>query len=176
MARLTDKTTATAVTQSSLVHIVNTNDVTQNSAGSSYKANLGQVASAIGGYENYTAVTITSADILVSNSIPFEILPSPGANSYYDLKILLEYTYNTTAYVGGGFTVITDGVNTSFTLASLSNYTTDSVNIIQSMGDNLGNSLMAIDSPLYFYSTTSDPTTGDGEILLKIWYTIRTFG
>ena len=45
MARLTDKTLAnqTALTPTTLIHIVNTSDVTQNAAGSSYKAQLNQI-------------------------------------------------------------------------------------------------------------------------------------
>lgn len=175
MARLTDKTTATAVTQSSLVHIVNTNDVTQNSAGSSYRADLGQVANAIGGYQYYSAVTITSSDILTSNSVPFEILPNPGVNSYYDAKFIMEYTYNTTGYVSGAESVISDGVNSVYALGDLANFVTDTVNIVQSI-ETLQPAKMQPNNPLYFFTEVADPTTGDGEILLKIWYTIRTFG
>jgi len=175
MARLTDKTTATAVTQTSLVHIVNTNDITQNSAGSSYKAELGQVAEVIGGFQYYSAVTITSSDILTSNSVPFEILPNPGANSYYDAKFIMEYTYNTTSYVSGNDTVITDGTNYVHYIGDIGTFTTDTINILQGI-EPVTNQKMYPNLPLSFFTQSADPTTGDGEILLKIWYTIRTFG
>jgi hypothetical protein len=175
MARLTDKTTATAVTQNSLVHIVNTNDVTQNSAGSSYKAELGQVAEVIGGFQYYSAVTITSSDILVSNTVPFEILPDPGTNSYYDAKFIMEYTYNTTSYVSGNDTVITDGTNNVHYIGDVGAFTTDTINILQGI-ESVTSQRMYPNLPLFFFTLSGDPTTGDGEILLKIWYTIRTFG
>jgi hypothetical protein len=45
--RLTDRTLATGVTINDLIHIVITGDTSQNSAGSSYKATIKQVATAI---------------------------------------------------------------------------------------------------------------------------------
>jgi hypothetical protein len=51
MARLTDKTLAqsTAITPTTLIHIVTTADTSQNSAGSSYKAQLSQLVSIFNG-------------------------------------------------------------------------------------------------------------------------------
>ena len=43
--RLTDRSLATGVTLSDLIHIVITGDTSQNPAGSSYKAELGQLSS-----------------------------------------------------------------------------------------------------------------------------------
>jgi len=45
MAFLTDRTLATGVTLNDLIHIVITGDTSQNPAGSSYKASIGQVLS-----------------------------------------------------------------------------------------------------------------------------------
>ena len=60
MALLTDRTLAasSAITASTLLHIVDVNDFSQNPAGSSYKANLGQLSSFFSG---------TSANIYNSN-------------------------------------------------------------------------------------------------------------
>ena len=49
MALLTDQILATAVTKNNLIHIVDTDDTSQNPAGSSFKASLVQVAEAISG-------------------------------------------------------------------------------------------------------------------------------
>ena len=51
MALLTDRTLAasSAITASTLIHIVDVNDFSQNPAGSSYKANLGQLSSFFSG-------------------------------------------------------------------------------------------------------------------------------
>jgi hypothetical protein len=175
MARLTDKTIATAVTQTSLVHIVNTGDTTQNSTGSSYKAELGQVADAIGGYQYYTAVTVSSAEILTLSSLPIELLPAPGVGYYYDIKLILEYTFNTTPYtVASGDVIIDDGTNVMYDIFSLQGIGADVVFMTQSM---VGpNTIVFPNSSIYLSQQIVDPTLGDGEMLLKIWYSIRQLG
>jgi hypothetical protein len=176
MARLTDKTTATAVTLNSLVHIVNTNDISQSSTGSSYKADLGQVAGAIGGYQYYSAVTISSADILTLSSVPVELLPAPGAGNYYDTKFIIEYTFNTTPYITVGNVIITDGTNTIYNdIFDFASFGTDTIFIVQSM---IGptNTGITSNSGLYLTNQTADPTSGDGDLLVKIWYSIRSVG
>ena len=175
MARLTDKTIATAVTQTSLVHIVNTGDTTQNSTGSSYKAQLGQVADAIGGYQYYTTVTVSSAEILTLSSLPIELLPAPGVGYYYDIKLILEYTFNTTPYiVASGDVIIDDGTNVMYDIFSLNGVGADVVFMTQSM---VGpNTIVFPNSSIYLTQKFVDPTSGDGEMLLKIWYSIRSIG
>ena len=88
--KLTDRVLATGVTLNDLIHIVIPTDPTDDPAGSSYKATIQQLVNLVSGITepSYTAVTITSSDILNSNSTPFEILPNPGVNNYYDLKII----------------------------------------------------------------------------------------
>jgi hypothetical protein len=68
MAFLTDRTFATGVTANDLIHIVITGDTSQNPAGSSYKATMGQVLDLInpttitGGTYNSATGTITFFD------------------------------------------------------------------------------------------------------------------
>ena len=68
MAFLTDRTLATGVTSNDLIHIVITGDTSQNPAGSSYKATMGQVLDLInpttltGGTYNPITGTITFYD------------------------------------------------------------------------------------------------------------------
>jgi hypothetical protein len=175
--KLTDRVLTTGVTLSDLVHIVNPNDLSQNPAGSSYKATIQQLVNLVSGITepSYTAVTITSSDILNSNSTPFEILPNPGVNNYYDLKIILEYTYNTTSYTSGSDTIITDGTNNVYYIGDVGAFTTDTINILQDI-PSVTNQKMYPNLPLSLFTLSADPTTGDGEILLKIWYTIRSLG
>lgn len=54
MAKLTEKTFATAVTLNSLIHIVNTGDTTQSAYGSSYKASLNQLVPLFGSNPDVT--------------------------------------------------------------------------------------------------------------------------
>ena len=70
MAFLTDRTLTTGVSTNDLIHIVITGDTSQNPAGSSYKATLGQVVS--------LSTSITS---FTYNSNTFTIGQSDGLNS-----------------------------------------------------------------------------------------------
>jgi hypothetical protein len=54
MAKLTEKTFATAVTLNSLIHIVNTGDTSQSAYGSSYKASLSQLVPLFGSNPDVT--------------------------------------------------------------------------------------------------------------------------
>lgn len=54
MAKLTEKSLATAVTLNSLIHIVNTGDTTQSAYGSSYKAELSQLVPLFGSNPDIT--------------------------------------------------------------------------------------------------------------------------
>lgn len=173
MAKLTDKTLATGATLNDLVHIVITSDISQDPAGSSFKANLGQIGSAVGGYESYTAITITSSQILSAYTTPVEILPSPGVNNYYDAKYISEFTYNTSGITGGTAVITDSGLTQNYTISPLSNMTEDRISILTNTDNG---STLRMNSPMYFYVFGADPTGGDGEFLIKIWYTIRTFG
>ena len=57
MALLTDRTLATGVTLQDLIHIVIPTDLSQNPAGSSYKATIEQVGDALSGSSFNTYVT-----------------------------------------------------------------------------------------------------------------------
>ena len=65
MAFLTDRTLTTGLTTSDLIHIVNPNDTSQNPAGSSYKATLGQFVSLIPPFTGGSGNCIT--DFYVTN-------------------------------------------------------------------------------------------------------------
>lgn len=54
MAKLTEKTLATAITVNTLIHIVNTGDTTQSAYGSSYKAELSQLVPLFGSNPDIT--------------------------------------------------------------------------------------------------------------------------
>ncbi len=173
MARLTDKTTATAVTLNSLVHIVNTGDTTQNTSGSSYKADLGQLGDAMGGYQYYTEVNVPSADVLLLNSVPFEILPDPGPGNYYDAKFISEFTYNTTTYTGGVVSITDNNLGDVYQIGDFATMTSDLIAIKTSTEAQIQ---ISPNSKIFLYTSAGDPTTGDGEFLIKIWYSIKSMG
>ena len=92
MAFLTDRTLTTGVTPNDLIHIVITGDTSQNPAGSSYKATLGQVVS--------LSTSITS---FTYNSNTFTIGQSDGSN----------FTTTINSVTGVTFYESTTGITTS---------------------------------------------------------------
>jgi hypothetical protein len=171
MAKLTDKPLAqlSAITPTTLIHIVYTGDTSQNPAGSSYKAELSQIASTVGGYQYYSEINVSSAELLTISSSPVTILPLPGVGKYYDLKVYMEYKYETVAYDISGVRLVDD--NTTQIAATIwINQTNDTVAI--SYG--LFNPSM-VNSSIRLYGS-SDPTVGDGTVKIKIWYNILDFG
>ena len=73
MALLTSRTLASGVTSNDLIHIVITGDTSQNPAGSSYKATIGQVFSAF--------TSIDGANSRRWNNLNNYVIPEPGAIS-----------------------------------------------------------------------------------------------
>jgi hypothetical protein len=175
MARLTDKTLAqsTAITSTTLIHIVSTGDTSQNAAGSSYKAELNQIASTIGGYQYYSAITVTSAQTLTSFLSPVNLLPAPGANKYYDFKVYFEYTYGTTPYVSNPVSVVD---NTGNVISNGINITPTQNVILVSNMNSATNNYSTVNSVLQLKTATANPTSGNGSLKIKIWYNIVNFG
>jgi hypothetical protein len=174
MARLTEKTLAqsSALTPTTLIHIVTTGDTSQNPAGSSYKAELNQIAPIIGGYQYYSAVTITSGETLTLFSLPVEILPAPGVNKYYDFKVYFEYTYNSSPYTSNTLLLV-DNTNKR---VSKEFYIEGSDNVILVSNMDTQQNLTTVNSNLLLSTTVSDPTGGDGSLKIKIWYNVVDFG
>ena len=172
MARLTDKTFAqsTAITPTTLIHIVYTGDPSQNPAGSSYKVELNQIAPTIGGYQYYSEIVVSNIELLTLFSLPVTILSSPGAGKYYDFKVYMEYNYGTVAYdVINSVRVVDD----NFTQMSS---TIDLTQINNEIGISYGLLNGSIpNSSLKLYASV-DPTVGDGTMKIKIYYNIVDFG
>ena len=174
MATLTSRNLAqsTAITPTTLIHIVTTGDTTQSSSGSSYKAELNQIATTVGGYQYYSAVTVSSAQTLTLFSSPVEILPAPGANKYYDFKVYFEYTYNSSPYTSNTI-FLADNTNKRVTKEF---YIEGSDNVILVSSMDAQSNLSTVNSNLSLETTVSDPTVGDGSLKIKIYYNIVDFG
>jgi hypothetical protein len=94
MAFLTDRTLATGVTPNDLIHIVVTGDTSQNSAGSSFKATMGQVLDLI----NPTTITggtynPITGDITFTNSSGGTFVVT-GLVTGYTNTAVTAFTYN----------------------------------------------------------------------------------
>lgn len=176
MAKLTDKTLAqsTAITLTTLIHIVTTGDTSQSQSGSSYKAQLNQVAPVIGGYQYYSAVTVTSAQTLTLNSSPVSILPSISGNKYYDMKVYSEYNYGTTAYTtSSALTLIGVSGTTLLDLININSLTGNSVTV--STNSNTSG-VGTLNTGVRLFQPSSNPTGGNGSLKLKVYYNIVSFG
>lgn len=192
MARLTDKTTTTGVTLNYLFHVVNPTDLSQNAAGSSYKAEVQQLLDLITGITepSYTELSISSSDILNMGSSPIVLLPVPGVNNYYDIdRIVLEYSGGSSTYnfgVNNFPTVFFSGFNKYQIITNGGWDTNDRIWIVIFAASELANdgsqdypkvtSQDKNESIIFTTWTGANPTTGDGTILAKIWYKVRTFG
>ena len=137
-----------------------------------------------GGY-TYTEVEVSSAQILAMGSTPIELLPAPGANSYYLTdNVILEYTHNTTAYTMAAtdYVVVSGAQQMSAEktiLTSTNNVQTvmKSSDGIDSVNDVNFSWVEGFNIPLELYGWDgSNPTLGDGTLLVKIWYKEKTFG
>ncbi len=176
MARLTDKTLAqsTAITPTTLIHIVTTGDTSQNSAGSSYKAQLNQLAPTLGGYQYYSAITVTSAQTLSLNTSPVDILPSISGNQYYDMKVYSEYNYGTTAYTtSSALTLIGVSGTTLLDLININSLTGNSVTVATNNNTSAAGTL---NTGVKLFQPSSNPTGGNGSLKLKVYYNIVSFG
>jgi len=136
------------------------------------------------------AIPLSSAQILTLGT-PIELLPTPGANKYYIIeRVAIEYTFNSAAYVfPTSPTFYLDGAFDSYIDKTLLTSGTDTVATISG---NLRNTLTVgsgsgsvqvktnkdiLNSNLIIGTSNGDnPTTGDGNILIKIWYKIETKG
>ena len=127
------------------------------------------------GYKYYSAVTVTSAQTLSIGSSPVEILPSPGANKYYDFKVIFEYIYGTISYSATGKMILIDSTTKRVTNQFDINGQTQNRVLISDI--NAQNEFLPLNSKLEFTtSNASDPTLGDGSFKVKIYYNIIDFG
>jgi len=138
----------------------------------------------------YKEVFVASGKVLTLGSTPVSILSAPGANKYYEYYGEVEYTHVSTAYTFANDLLGVLGENTYSgglihpgLIASAQNQ----VSQFTSSGPVDGTTSGGFD----FYGSfakqpnegvvlatlnATEPTLGDGTILVKIWYKVRTFG
>ncbi len=134
----------------------------------------------VGSDEIYVEVAISSAQILTSGSNRIELLPAIP-NSYYQGRFIIEYTFGTTPYTTATSFGLVFG--DSFLLVSL---LTDTQTGIIENKLSLENRFYTVNQGVYFQCLPTldefnnlipvDPVGGDGTVLVKIWYKVRTFG
>jgi hypothetical protein len=126
------------------------------------------------GFQYYTAVTVTTSEILNIDISPVPLLPAPGSNKYYDFKVYYEYTYGTTPYLGSSIVIKDSSLIYNLGGANLN------INGVVNNSVNIGRSTATGGFPLNLdlvLTTTGGPLTGgDGTMKIKIYYNIVTFG
>lgn len=133
----------------------------------------------------YTEVAVSSAEILTLGTVGKELLPAAGPNNYYDIaEMVLEYTHVTTGYTIGSQLAV---YGTSQTYAVLEEtLITTGADLVTYFRGAQPTSVATTTPFLYneepnanvtlFTVSGANPTLGDGTLLVKIWYKVRTFG
>jgi len=166
----------------SLVNVISSSSLADSSSFAT-SASFATTAATASYLENdyiYTEVTASSAEILALNTTPVELLGSPGANSYYDWKIIMELTHNGADYSTAGLPRIQSGGDAI--MVPMSAFTTrENCATMLSSDGTVNNSGTApaggikLNQPITL-DTATTITSGNGTMLVKIWYKIKTFG
>lgn len=119
MALLTDQIFATGVTSNDLIHIVITGDTSQNPAGSSFKASIGQVISLVTGFTGTSGTSGTSGSSGISGTSGTDGSSGSSGLSGIDGALSGRWIFDST-YIPPSIPVTTDGYfyadNTTFSL------------------------------------------------------------
>lgn len=135
----------------------------------------------------YTEVSISSAELLALGDTPKQLLPAPGSGKYYDFSgIVFEYTFVTTGY-NLVVPLYLTGADRGLIRPQLINEVQNVITSIRggSADQNYldAGSYFPVVEKKYLNSSLnlmtwddSNPTDGDGTLLVKIWYQVKTFG
>jgi hypothetical protein len=134
----------------------------------------------------YKEVEISSAEILAMGTTPVELIPAEQDKVYNINKMIIESNPLTTAYTIASQLFILNGnagalVSNQIITDNLLNKGMAIVNDMNGFVFNDFNVSEAffINTPQAVTLTTftgANPTLGDGSIIVKIWYTVETFG
>ena len=136
----------------------------------------------------YTEVAVTSAQIKTLGSIPKVILAAPGAGKYYEYWGVIESTYDTAAYTVTDDIVLGDTdtyagsyiskliITESESMVEPFNSTTRGQEVGVIAGTQVGYPFKLNTALKLFTYNATDPITGSGTILVKIWYVLKTMG
>lgn len=157
-------------------------------------AEMADAAGSLAGY-TYTEVEVSSAEILALQSSPKSLLPVAGAGKYYDIsQVILEYTHIATAYTTTAKDMLTVTDSNSYRESLIDAVLleeTENIAVIIDLKDNINfynqatttyfaskntSGYTVLNNDLILGYDGTNPTLGDGTLLVKIWYKIKTFG
>lgn len=102
MALLTDQILSTGLTVNDLIHVVNTDDTSQNPAGSSYKATISQVIDLFTGTTGTSGSSGTSGTSGIDGTSGVNVISSNGLFSQTGDSVNIINTTTETSIIGGG--------------------------------------------------------------------------
>jgi hypothetical protein len=131
---------------------------------------------------SYIEVPLSSEQILELGSNPLAVLPAAGVNTYYQYVAILEFSVGEDLYTFENDylnfsnsiispNLISGDVNSVVEVSSISSYL---INVSDEVSINEPKNL---NEPIFFFTNGgTNPTLGNGTILIKLWYKVRTFG
>lgn len=130
---------------------------------------------------NKVTGTISTAQMLTLGSSPVTIISAPGANKYLNiLNINISYKYGSVVYDFGASDHPTFRFDSSTDAAWIINYlyangASDYNRILGITATDIYGSVPSItnDALIFTTGTNGDPTQGDGDIDVVVWYTIE---
>ena len=165
--KLTDRTLATGVTLNDLFHIVITGDTTQSSDGSSYKATIQQLATAISGGTSGTNGTSGTSPV---SPYPYVY----GLFSQTGNSVTVSGTTSETTIIGPGIGSLTVSANTFSVGDSFT------IKLFGDMGSQNNDTLqIKIKSGSVILGTTGSltmPSVTNSHFMLDVGFTIRSTG
>lgn len=141
----------------------------------------GRLRHRVGGY---VTVKIPTANVLTLNTVPVQLVPAPGAGLLIVPELVIaSLVFNSAAYAtnsaGATLKYGTAGAGTStlYTLsqAFLQSASGTNVQVVnQASAATYLPAAADVNAPLTLIAATSDPTTGDSDLYLRVYYMIVT--
>jgi len=123
-----------------------------------------------------TTVTIPTASVLTLNSTPFTLIAAPGAGLVIvPVALYSTMTYNSATYAANaaGFSVrYTDGSGASTAMTLTQAYIQSAASAIFNINAGTTAITPVANAPLVLYADTANPTTGNSDLKIRIWYRI----
>ena len=128
----------------------------------------------------YAEVDITTAEVLLLNSVPITIVPTPGAGRVLEfVSAMITMDYAGTAYATNGDLVFTytdesgTEVSDTVTFEELLELTADTVKSVQALSLNF---TAAANAPLVISASDGVPATGTSPIKVQMAYRVHNTG